>query len=121
MIQLNKMSFTYTKQPFLENISFTVESGEIFGFLGPSGAGKSTIQKILIGMLPNYAGSVVINGIEIKKHDNRFYEQIGVDFEYPSLYEKLTARQNLDFFSSLYQGDCYSADELLDFSGFYFL
>jgi len=117
MIKLDNMSFSYTKQPFIENISFTVKSGEIFGFLGPSGAGKSTIQKILIGMLPEYSGNVIVNGIEVREHNNSFYENIGVDFEYPSLYEKLTARQNLDFFSSLYAGEHYTADEMLDLVG----
>ena len=117
MIRLDNMSFSYTKQPFIENISFTVKPGEIFGFLGPSGAGKSTIQKILIGMLPEYSGNVIVNGIEVREHNNSFYENIGVDFEYPSLYEKLTARQNLDFFSSLYAGERYTANEMLDLVG----
>lgn len=117
MIKLNDLSFSYTNQAFIENISFSVARGEIFGFLGPSGAGKSTIQKVLIGMLPNYTGSVVVNGIEVKSHNNSFYEQIGVDFEYPSLYEKLTARQNLNFFASLYSGNQYTSDELLSSVG----
>ena len=117
MIRLDNMSFSYTKQPFIENVSFTVKPGEIFGFLGPSGAGKSTIQKILIGMLPEYSGNVIVNGIEVREHNNSFYENIGVDFEYPSLYEKLTARQNLDFFSSLYAGERYTANEMLDLVG----
>ncbi len=103
MIRVNELSFTYTKTPFIENMSFTVESGEIFGFLGPSGAGKSTLQKILTGLLPSYSGSVTVNGTEVRRHDNSFYEGIGVDFEFPSLYEKLTACENLNFFASLYQ------------------
>ncbi|HQC36998.1 MAG TPA: ABC transporter ATP-binding protein, partial [Thermotogota bacterium] len=47
MIHAKNLSFSYTKAPFIENLSFHIETGEIFGFLGPSGAGKSTIQKIL--------------------------------------------------------------------------
>jgi len=117
MITTKDLAFSYTKEPFVREINFSVKSGEIFGFLGPSGAGKSTIQKVLIGMLPNYSGSVLVNGKEVKKHNNDFYEDIGVDFEYPSLYEKLTARQNLDFFASLYSGEKYSADELLSLVG----
>lgn len=117
MININNLCFSYTKQPFIEDISFCVEKGEIFGFLGPSGAGKSTIQKILIGMLPNYTGSAIVNNTEVKEHTNKFYEHIGVDFEYPSLYEKLTARQNLEFFASLYKGERYTADELLSAMG----
>jgi fluoroquinolone transport system ATP-binding protein len=103
MIQVQNLQFSYTKQPFIEKMSFDVQSGEIFGFLGPSGAGKSTLQKILTGLLTTYKGSVQLNGIEVKQHDSSFYENIGVDFEFPSLYEKLTARENLRFFASLYK------------------
>jgi len=103
MISVRNLRFSYTKQPFIENMSFDVREGEIFGFLGPSGAGKSTLQKILTGLLTNYHGSVVVNGVEVKHHDGSFYENIGVDFEFPSLYEKLTARENLRFFASLYR------------------
>ena len=103
MIQVRNLSFSYTKQPFITGMSFSVSSGEIFGFLGPSGAGKSTLQKVLIGMLTAYQGSVVVNGVECKKRTRRFYEDIGVDFEFSTMYEKLTARENLRFFSSLYE------------------
>ncbi len=113
MIQVDNVSFSYTSRPFMEDISFEVGPGEIFGFLGPSGAGKSTLQKILIGMLKNYQGSVLVDGVEVRNHDNRFYENIGIDFEFPSLYEKLTARQNLAFFGSLYSGKLRDIDELL--------
>ena len=103
MIHAKNLSFSYTKAPFIENLSFHIETGEIFGFLGPSGAGKSTIQKILTGLLKGYKGFVSIDGTEVKHHHNDFYETIGVDFEFPSLFEKLTARENLVFFSSLYK------------------
>ena len=51
MIQVSNLSFSYTRQPFISGMNFSVSAGEIFGFLGPSGAGKSTLQKILVGML----------------------------------------------------------------------
>ena len=74
---------------------------------GRRGAGKSTLQKILTGLLSGFRGRVTVGDVEIGHHDNSFYENIGVDFEFPSLYEKLTARENLRFFASLYkkQGD----------------
>ena len=103
MISVKDLRFSYTKKAFIENISFDVKPGEIFGFLGPSGAGKSTLQKILTGLLTSYKGMVIIDDKEVKNHDNSFYENIGVDFEFPSLYEKLTAYENLKYFSSLYK------------------
>ena len=98
MICVENLQFSYTKKPFIEEISFQVPSGEIFGFLGPSGAGKSTLQKILTGLLTSYTGTVIVHGEDPKHHTDDFYENIGVDFEFPSLYEKLTAAENLKFF-----------------------
>ena len=113
MIKVENLAFSYNKQPFLENINFEVDRGEIFGFLGPSGAGKSTLQKILTGLITAYSGIAVIDGVESKLHKDTFYENIGVDFEFSSMYEKLTARQNLKFFGSLYSGKLRDTEDLL--------
>lgn len=102
MIQVRNLSFSYTRKPFFEDTAFDVSRGEILGFLGPSGAGKSTLQKILTGLLPGFSGVVRVHEITIGQHDGSFYEKIGVAFEFPSLYEKLTAYENLAFFASLY-------------------
>jgi len=102
MISVKDLSFSYTRRAFIEGVSFDVSDGEIFGFLGPSGAGKSTLQKILTGLLQRYGGSVTVCGEEVCRHTKGFYDKIGVDFEFPSLYEKLTGRENLKFFASLY-------------------
>ncbi|HBL85060.1 MAG: ATP-binding protein [Clostridiales bacterium GWF2_38_85] len=117
MINVKNLAFSYTKAPFMEDINFNVPKGEIFGFLGPSGAGKSTLQKILTGLILGYRGNAIVNGIEVKNRDNSFYENIGVDFEFPSLYEKLTARQNLKFFGSLYSKQLSDIDSLLNAVG----
>jgi len=103
MIQVENLKFSYTRKPFIQGMDFTVRPGEIFGFLGPSGAGKSTVQKILTGLINNYHGSVLVDGTEVRTHKSDFYEFIGVDFEFPSLYEKLSARENLRYFASLYK------------------
>lgn len=117
MITVNNLSFSYTKKPFIQNMNFSVSQGEILGFLGPSGAGKSTLQKILLGMLPNYEGSVIVNGVECKSRGADFYENIGVDFEFSTMYEKLSARENLQFFASLYKQCPRPVDELLNMVG----
>ena len=113
MITVENLSFSYTRNPFLHDVNFTVPDGQILGFLGPSGAGKSTLQKILIGMLQGYGGSVTVDGREVKAQGKSLYERIGVVFEFPTLYEKLTARQNLAFFGSLYAQTPRDAQALL--------
>lgn len=113
VIEVRDLYFSYTKTPFLKDINFSVNRGEIFGFLGPSGAGKSTLQKVLTGLCTNYRGTARILGIDSDKHGKGFYEKIGVDFEFPSLFDKLTARENLDYFAGLYSGGKRDTDELL--------
>ena len=117
MIQVSNLSFSYTTHPFISDMSFSVSSGEIFGFLGPSGAGKSTLQKVLIGMITTYQGSAMVNGVECKERTKHFYEDIGVDFEFSTMYEKLTARENLQFFSSLYEKKPRPIEGLLEMVG----
>ncbi|HOS29428.1 MAG TPA: ABC transporter ATP-binding protein [Treponemataceae bacterium] len=113
MISVSGLSFSYTKKPFITNMSFNVSKGEIFGFLGPSGAGKSTVQKILTGMLTSFTGNVSVLNTDIKHIEKSFYEKIGVDFEFSSLFEKMTARENLRFFSSLYSSPSADIEGLL--------
>lgn len=114
MISVKNCEFSYDKKPFISDVSFEVGKGEIFGFLGPSGAGKSTLQKILIGLLKDYRGSIQVFGKEVKNQKDDYYERIGIDFEFPSFYEKLTAEENLKFFSSLYKNKPRNFDSLLD-------
>ena len=115
MIDVENLEFTYpgNSEKTIRNISFSIEKGEIFGFLGPSGAGKSTTQKILIGILKKYSGKVSVYGSEISQVSGDFYNRIGVSFEFPNLYSKLTGRENLNFFTSLYKTKKNRTDELL--------
>lgn len=105
MITVNQLHYTYPgrPQPALKNLTFEVRPGEIFGFLGPSGAGKSTTQKILNGLLRGYSGSAQVFGREMSQWGADYYEKIGVAFELPYHYLKLTGRENLRRFSALYQ------------------
>jgi fluoroquinolone transport system ATP-binding protein len=116
MIQVKDLSYTYPGSdfPVLKNISFDIQQGEIFGFLGPSGAGKSTTQKVLNGLLKGYRGSAIVNGTDLKKMDRSFYEKIGVAFEFPNLYTKLTALENLKLFASFFNSATRDPLELLE-------
>ncbi len=115
MIQVTDLHFAYgsNSHDTLKGLNFQVHSGEIFGFLGPSGAGKSTTQKILIGILNNYRGSVSVNGLDLQKLNSEFYESIGVAFETPNLYTKFTALENLEFFAQFYASETRNPMELL--------
>ncbi|MQA97314.1 MAG: ATP-binding cassette domain-containing protein [Streptosporangiales bacterium] len=106
VIEVDGLTFTYPKSvdPAVRGMSFSVAEGEIFGFLGPSGAGKSTTQKILIGLLTGSGGSVSVWGRPPATWGSDYYQRIGVSFELPNHYQKLTAMENLRFFASLYRG-----------------
>jgi len=100
MIEVRNLTFSYDHHhKAIDNLNFKIEKGKIFGLLGPSGAGKSTTQKIIIGILKNYSGHVIVANQEISKIKNDFYENIGVCFELPNLYEKFTALENLNYFT----------------------
>jgi fluoroquinolone transport system ATP-binding protein len=119
MIGVRDMTFTYPAgdAPAARGLSFSVGRGEIFGFLGPSGAGKSTTQKILIGLLRGYEGNVEVMGRDLGSWGADYYERVGVSFELPNHYQKLTALENLDFFSSLYHKPTEDPRKLLEMVG----
>ncbi len=118
MISIKNLGFSYEKEKeTLKGINLEVKQGEIFGLLGPSGAGKSTLQKLIIGLLKGYKGSIEVFGKEIGKNGNDF-EEIGVGFEFPNFYNKLSLIENLDFFGSLYKNQR-NYDELLKEVGLY--
>jgi fluoroquinolone transport system ATP-binding protein len=119
VIDVRDLTFRYpaSREPALRSISFRVERGEIFGFLGPSGAGKSTAQKILIRLLRDYEGSVRILDRDLSAWGNDYYERIGVSFEVPNHYLKLTALENLAAFRGFYSGATEDPRALLDAVG----
>ena len=104
MIEVNNLTYTYpgNDAPTLKNLNFEIAKGEIFGFLGPSGAGKSTAQKILYKILSGYSGEVKVEGKDLKVWDRPYFEKIGVGFELPNHYQKLSGKENLSLFASFY-------------------
>lgn len=119
MIEVEGLSFTYPRAPkaTLEGVSFEVAEGEIFGFLGPSGAGKSTTQKVLIGLLRGYEGVARVLGREVREWGADLYERVGVSFELPNHYNRLTARENLEHFGALYAEAPVPVMEVLEWVG----
>ncbi len=119
MIQVANLSFIYvgSQKTAVRQLTFHITKGEVFGFLGPSGAGKSTTQKILNGLLRGYSGEVTVLKRSLTDWDSDYYEHIGVSFELPNHYLKLTAVENLTYYSALYQAKTRPPQELLAMVG----
>jgi ABC-2 type transport system ATP-binding protein len=101
-IYARELTRSYNGRLAVDHISFSVESGEIFGFLGPNGAGKTTTIRMLTGQLRPTSGIARVAGCDIVKERDTLKPQIGVVFEYQNLYERLSARDNLNFMADLY-------------------
>ncbi len=104
MISVENLWHSYTRNSnyAVRDISFEIAKGEAFGFLGPSGAGKSTTQWILTALLPLQKGKVNVAGYNIAKPVREMYNKIGVSFEQSNVYGKLTALENLEFYSRMF-------------------
>jgi fluoroquinolone transport system ATP-binding protein len=115
IISVRDLRFRYprTTGDVLNGLEFEVAEGEIFGFLGPNGSGKSTTQKILTGILPPDRGDVRVFGRALGSEGADYYNRIGVSFEFPNLYEKLTAEENLAFYRGFFDVPTDEPDALL--------
>lgn len=118
-IAVEDLRYTYpgAPRPAVNHMSFTVADGEIFGLLGPSGAGKTTTQQIVIGLLRGWGGSVRLFGTDIAKAGRERYDLLGVSFELPVGYAKLSVREDLRHFSRLHGTVPRDIDDLLDALG----
>jgi fluoroquinolone transport system ATP-binding protein len=116
MIQVENLNFTYakTKKKAIHDMNFDIHKGEVFGFLGPSGAGKKypTIDKF--GLWKLHRTFIEVLGKERNRWGKDFYEQVGVAFDFPNLYTKLTATENLELIGAYYKRKINNPDELLD-------
>src|SRR3974390_2663887 len=86
----------------VNDVSFRVEKGEIFGFLGPNGSGKTTVIKMLTGLLPLSAGEATVQGIDVHSDPESVRENIGYMSQNFSLYTDLTVTENLKFYGRVY-------------------
>ena len=103
VIEVRNVKKYYGDVRGVENLSFQVEEGEIYGFLGPNGAGKTTTVKILVKILKDYSGDIKVFGKNLRQWGKDYYNKIGVSFEFPAVYSRLTALENLQFFASFYK------------------
>lgn len=106
MIHVDKLRKDYLQKrktiTAVDSISFEVQKGEFFSLLGPNGAGKTTTISILSTILSPTSGHVFINGIDVQKDPHGVRQHIGVIFQDPSLDDRLSAQENMDFHGRLY-------------------
>jgi ABC-type multidrug transport system ATPase subunit len=92
----------FGKVTAVNDVSFRVEKGEIFGFLGPNGSGKTTVIKLLTGLLPLSAGSAQVEGLDVRTDSESIRERVGYMSQNFSLYDDLTVGENLQFYGRIY-------------------
>jgi len=114
MIEVNELSKNFGKLKAVDSVSFSVKRGEIFGFLGPNGAGKTTTVRMLIGLAHPSAGNARIGGYDCVSQREAVHRITGVVFEVPTLYTRLSVRENLLLFTRLYDLPKTRLEQLID-------
>ena len=102
VLEVNNLTKKYKNRVAVDDVSFEIIEGEIFGLIGPNGAGKTTIIKMITGLAKPTSGEIYIDGISLKKHYEKAIAKIGGIIENPDLYPYMTGMENLKFFASLY-------------------
>ena len=103
MLKIENLKKTYGKIEALKNINLEIEEGEFFGLLGPNGAGKTTLMNVIIGYLSADSGRIIFNNSTIYTQSSSFKNQIGYVPQEISLYQELSAEQNLKIFGKLFK------------------
>lgn len=112
-IEVAGLTKSYGDLRAVDDLTFTIETGEFFGLLGPNGAGKTTALEMIEGLRRPDAGTVSIDGHDPWKRDPRLQRRIGVQLQSTAFFERLTAREQLVTFASLYDAPAERADALL--------
>ncbi len=101
-IEVENLTKTFGSHVAVDHLCFEISEGEVFGLLGPNGAGKTTTIRMLAGLISSSEGMAKVKGYLIDKDSLKVRETVGILTENPSLYERLTALENMDFFAQAY-------------------
>src|SRR5512137_2483196 len=102
-IHIENLTRRFNDLVAVDNISFDIEHGEIFGLLGPNGAGKTTTLSMLSTMLKPTSGKAMVNGVDVEQDEDGVRKSIGIVFQDQTLDEELTAYENMDFHARIYR------------------
>ena len=113
IIQVKQLTKHFKEIKAVDDLSFTVEAGMVYGFLGQNGAGKSTTIRLLLTLIQADSGEIEILGMNLKNHRKEILRQVGAIIERPDLYKFLTALENLRLFAAM-SGVKISEKKLMD-------
>lgn len=115
MLEIKKFSKSFGKMLAVDNLSFSVKPGEIVGLLGENGAGKTTTLRAISTMIKVSEGEILVNGLNVSKEPEKVRKEIGILFGGDvSLYDRLTARENIRYFGNLNGMTNEEADKVID-------
>lgn len=114
MLEINNLVKTYGKFTAVNDLSFKIEKGSIFGFVGPNGAGKTTTMKIMAGLMRATKGSITIDGDDITKNPSLLKDKIGYMPDFFGVYDNLKVREYMDFYAGAYYIPFSERAELID-------
>lgn len=117
VLDIRNVSKSFGKSKIIDNLSLSVNAGEIFGFLGPNGAGKTTTMKMVLGLIPFSNGDIYINGYSIKTDFEKAMQNVGGIVENPDLYEYMTGYENLKLIARIYNVDKKKMNEIVELVG----
>ncbi|MDF2557059.1 MAG: bacitracin transporter ATP-binding protein [Bacillales bacterium] len=103
-LKLENITKYIGKKKVIDNVSFEIKQGEIFGLLGPNGAGKTTIMRMVTGLIKQTEGKITINGIDLSKNHDDALANIGAIIESPDLYKHLSGSINLKIMANMSRG-----------------
>lgn len=103
-VEIRNLTKTIGKKTIVDNLSFDIPRGEVFGFLGPNGAGKTTTIRMMVGLISITKGQVIVDGIDVSKDFTAAMKRIGAIVENPEMYKYMTGYQNLRHFGNMSEG-----------------
>ncbi|MGB5027613.1 MAG: ABC transporter ATP-binding protein, partial [Chitinophagaceae bacterium] len=113
IIEVKHLTKSFRDLKAVNDLSFTVQEGQVYGFLGQNGAGKSTTIRMLLTLIKPTSGTIEIFGLDLQKHRKEILRQVGAIIERPDLYKYLTALENLRIFAAM-SGIQISEKKLMD-------
>jgi ABC-2 type transport system ATP-binding protein len=104
VLKIEHLSKSFGRRKVIDDITFDVYAGEVFGFLGPNGAGKTTTIKMILGFLKPDEGAIFVNGLDLKKNYEKGMAELGGIVEIPEMYKDLSGYTNLKMYARLHDG-----------------